>query len=243
MGCAVSLRSTAAGPREGSGEMTEKLIRALQRGGRLAPRGKGWGVWRGPDLRARCIGTLSEQQVQSLRATGQLSLEDKLRQTMKWCGASDAPRHALAPCPTPAGEPARRARTPLEVALNAIPDSRDQALARAATLRFCADVERAAVGQRITQNWDVSLHVDGVRGGHDGGQLHTAQEAQRRLEQVQRQLGSAHVALLVELLVQQRSVAAICRLRSWRRTEAGRHLADALQALVRAYNLGVSQPR
>lgn len=224
--------------------MSEKLIRALQRGGRLAPKGSAWGVWRGRDLRGRCVGELSEALVASLRERGDVTRDDALRLTFKWSGPPAGVRTVGANLrPDAARRKTPRPRSPLEVALAALAGAREQAVARAAAQRFGADVERAATAQRITQNWDPSLHVDGVRGGSGDGQLYTSFRASRRLWQVRDEIGERRFGVLMELLVQGRSMAAMCRLHDWPKNQAASHLAGALTALCKAYNLAVEPTR
>jgi len=48
----------------------ERLLRALERGGRAARRGERWGVWRCRDLRFACVGHLPDAVVAVLRQDG-----------------------------------------------------------------------------------------------------------------------------------------------------------------------------
>lgn len=145
--------------------MGDRLIRALSRGGSVCWRGGAWCVFRSDDLRGAVIGELSRAALVSLAQKGELT-EARPGQFI-WSGSAyRTHRRAKQPDIRPQGSKPRR--SPLESVLDGLPTYQERAMARAAAARFAGDMERAAYGQRITQNWDPSLHVDGVASGSKG---------------------------------------------------------------------------
>ena len=66
--------------------MSERLIRALERGGCAARKANAWGIWRSTDLRRRCIGQLSNGAIATLRESGQLVRNGKRDNIWIWNG-------------------------------------------------------------------------------------------------------------------------------------------------------------
>ncbi|MEL6753308.1 MAG: DUF6456 domain-containing protein [Pseudomonadota bacterium] len=220
--------------------MSEKLIRALARGGCACWRDGAWVVLRGGDRRGRAIGTLSGAQVVALMDAG--DLEEAREGVLKWIGA--APTVPAKIAKTPDFTAAAPRRSALESVLDSIGNSQDRALARAAAHRFLSDVEQAASGQRITQNWDPGLHVDGLRGrGAEGGRGVAAVQASRRLAQLAGALASGDIKLLTSLIVEQRSLAELARRSGVATSHIRGHLAAVIERLEKAYRLRVAAPR
>lgn len=226
----------------GSGS-AERLIRALERGGCVARVGEaGWGVWRGQDLRGRCIGRMPDSLVRQLRDEGKLAQQDAGSRRLCWAptpaSGAEAPRVGLPPRPSHRKQ-RKPARPALDLVLASIDDSEVRAIARAAVQRFEGDVERAASGQRVTQNWDTSLHVDGAGGdGHDhGGRGLASQRASQRLLRIQATLGDDIRDLLVGLVVYRRSIAALARQAETSRNRVIEQCGAALVVLAQAYGL------
>lgn len=223
--------------------MSDRLIRALQRGGRLAPVGEGWGVWRNGDLRARRIGVLSRSAVAAMERDGQLASQPRDgKDILVWTGPGPKARMA-GPALSEAASPDRKRRSGLEVILAALGCEREQALARAALSRLEGDLERAASGQRITQNWDMSLRVDGVTSRRGGGRMESALRAQARIDSVRAILGTGTLTLVWQVALQGRSLAMMASERAMSRAELVASCADALRALCEAYRLHVPAAR
>ena len=226
----------------GSGS-AERLIRSLERGGCVARVDEGsWGVWRGKDLRGRCIGRMPDSLVNQLRNEGKLTQQDAGSRRLYWtqAPASGQENPRIGPPPKPSHRKLRKpARPALDVALASIDDPEVRAITRAAVQRFEGDVERAASGQRVTQNWDTSLHVDGA--GSDrhehGGRGLGSQRASRRLSRIQATLGVEVRDLLVGLVVYRRSIAALARQTEMSRSRVTEQCGAALVLLAQAYGL------
>lgn len=156
--------------------------------------------------------------------------------TMARAGCDDRPN-----CP-PVPNAINRAprRTALQVALSAIGDESERALVRAAALRLKGDAERAASGQKVTQNWDPSLQVDGIRFGQSGGRAAEAVQASRRLEQVANHIGTEQLNLLYQLIIQERSLPALGYMLGLSGRKLLDALAKALMSLATAYKLRVA---
>ncbi|MCI4645828.1 MAG: DUF6456 domain-containing protein [Hyphomonadaceae bacterium] len=220
--------------------MSERLLQALRRGGCAAPYQGAWGVWRGRDRRGSCIGQLSDMAIETLQLAGDVGRLGEEGEVLVWTGQ-------MARCeetrnlktPLPAGQSRAPRRSPLLIVLSVIEAPEDKALAKAAVSRLLGDLEQALSGQKVTQNWDPSLHVDGVGGSRTGGRMAGAVRANRRLAQVEACLGRADLDLLYQLVVQERSLAALgANLgQSGRKLQLG--LAQRLMALARAYKLSV----
>lgn len=226
------------------GECGERLIRALERGGCAAPLDTCWGVWRSRDLRGRCIGRLSEAVIARLQDEGQLSRRAGEGRRLFWSGevAERAPtdQPPARPLPIDDRRPARKAaRLALEAALGRITPPEHRTIALAAARRFEADVERAAAGQRITQNWDPGLHVDSAAGpGRDhGGRGAAAQRASRRLVRLGDELDAETRIGLTDLIVYRRSLASLARRRNVSRERMAEMAGGWLVALAAAYGL------
>lgn len=228
-----------------SRQIGERLVRALQRGGRLAPRGAGWGVWRGRDLRGRCVGTVSHAVFEALHTDGLIAADACGDDRFHWCGPAESTPAVRQPLqlPQPAGKRRTRPASSLEIALRTIEGDGHRALAAAAAKRLEADVERAASGQRVTQNWDFSLAVDGTRTGQPEGRGVAAQRAARRLQVVQDALGETRCSLLQDIVIYGRSMAALARREACSRQEAANLAGRALADLAEAYRLHVPAAR
>lgn len=227
---------------QGSGS-AERLIRALERGGCIARVGDGnWGVWRGQDLRGRCIGRMPDSLVRRLKSEGKLAQQGPGPRRFFWVRtpASEplAPRIGSPPKPHHQ-KPRRAARPALDLVLASIPDPEVRAIARAAVQRFEGDAERAASGQRVTQNWDTSLHVDGAGSDrHDhGGRSLASQRAHRRLSRIEAALGVEARDLVVGLVIYRRSIAALARQAGLTRGQITERCRAALVLLAQAYGL------
>lgn len=222
--------------------MSERLIRALQKGGCLVVCASGWGVLRSRDRRARRIGTLSRAAVESLKAQGQVTVaSDGEGDYLVWSGpAADLARTGRAPGPG-STQPVSRAakRSSLDIVLASLGEERERALARAALGRLEGDLERAASGQRVTQSWDLSMKVDGVASRREGGRMDSAVRAGRRVEAVRAALGERNVALVWEIAFQGRSLAAIAADRVSSRDVIIHAAGRALMSLVEAYRFRV----
>lgn len=221
--------------------MSDKLIRALARGGCVSWRGGAWSVRRGDDLRGGTIGELPQASLASLIDAG--DLREQRPGLFMWSGRPPIRSRAVH---TPAAKPRKRADrlSPLQSVLSVIPDHQERALAQAAAHRFAGDMERAASGRRITQNWDVSLHVDGVSGiPREGGRMVSAVAASKRLEQVACALTSEQMRDLTRLLVEQRSLSALSRIKGMSTTALRHALSKTLIDLAAAFRLCVSSAR
>lgn len=224
--------------------MSEKLIRALARGGRAVWRAGAWRVVRRSDLRAGPIGSMTSGQVASMMAAGDLS---ELRPgVLVWSGPQPLAKRSCAagaPLPKSHARGPKRSRSPLAAVLDTVSDHRQRSVLEAACNRFQSDVERAMAGQRVTQNWDTSLHVDGVRAG-DGVSAPAlgAVKAQRRLDQIAAAMGEADLRLMTLLLINRRSLAGLAQGHGTTRSGMVAKLVAALRALAQAYRLSVSAP-
>ena len=225
-------------------ESAERLIRALERGGCVAWIGeKGWGVWRGQDLRGRCIGRMPDSLVRQLRNEGKLAQQDARPRRLYWAQTTPAngPENLRTGSPPKSDprKPRKPARRALDLVLASIDDPEVRAIVRAAVQRFEGDVERATSGQRVTQNWDTSLHVDGVGSDrHEHGGLGLAsQRASRRLSRIQATLGVEVRDLLVGLVIYRRSIAALARQTETSRGQVTEQCRAALVLLAQAYGL------
>lgn len=222
--------------------MSERLLQALRRGGCAAPSQGHWGIWRGRDRRGTCIGHLSSAAMESLQLAGDVGPLGAEGEVLVWTGTQAADERARQVL-TPEADPRARGlrRSPLQIVLSAIEDPADRALAKAAALRLRGDLEQAASGQRVTQNWDPSLQVDGVSGNHSGGRMADAVRASRRLGQLEGALGRADMNLLYQLIIQERSLASFCDGLALSPKKVPRALARRLIALATAYNLRVAR--
>ncbi|MEO0700438.1 MAG: hypothetical protein AAFY81_12080, partial [Pseudomonadota bacterium] len=119
--------------------MSERLIRALQRGGCLAPHQGDWGVWRGRDLRERCVGRLSAGAQAGLRVIERIRLEDPSRNLWVWSGP-------ITPLPLCAKDRAGDPVSAFEQVVAAIRTTQDRTLAAAARQRFIHEMETIADG-------------------------------------------------------------------------------------------------
>lgn len=226
--------------------MSDRLIRALQRGGCLVACASGWEVLRGRDRRARRIGTLSGAAVESLKAQGHVAVVSEGEgDHLVWIGAApDMSRSARAPGPEASSCSCRTARrSALDIVMASLGSDRETALVRAALDRLEGDLERAASGQRITQSWDLSLNVDGIPPRRDGGRMDSAVRATRRVEAVRAALGERNIALVWEVAFQRRSLAAIAADRGSGREAMIRAAGRAFLLLVEAYRLRVPASR
>lgn len=221
--------------------MSERLIRALSRGGSVCWRSGAWCVFRRDDLRGSVIGELSDGAFSMLVQRGELK---ELRPgQFIWSGSAyRASRRSKTPEIRPNGR--RPKRSALDSVLDGISVQHEREMAKLAVSRFAGDVERAAHGQRVTQNWDTSLHVDGVSSGADrGGRMQSAVSASRRLEQLADAVVPKDLRLLSLLIIEQRSLAAIARTEQTSVRSVREFLARALISLSEAYRLRVRAPR
>ena len=178
----------------------------------------------------------------SLQLAGDVGRLGAEGQVWVWTGTQAAAARACR-VSTPRADlsPQALRRPPLQIVLSAIGDPSDRALAKAAALRLKGDLERAASGQRVTQNWDPSLQVDGVSGSRSGGRMADAVRASRRLGQLEGALGRADMNLLYQLIIQERSLASFCDGLGLSQKKVPRALARRLTALATAYNLRVAR--
>jgi hypothetical protein len=179
--------------------------------------------------------------VESLQLAGDVGPLGAEGQVLVWTGtqaAEERTRRVSTPGVDQRGQALRR--SPLQIVLSAIEDPSDRALAKAAALRLKGDLERAASGQRVTQNWDPSLQVDGVSGSRSGGCMADAVRAGRRLDQLEGALGRADMNLLYQLIIQERSLASFCDGLALSPKKVPRALARRLLALATAYSLRVA---
>lgn len=214
--------------------VNEKLLRALHRGGQACWRDGMWCVRRAQDRRGRVIGELTPAQANSMLATG--DLREAQQGVLVWNGA--APSVAGRSRAPSIAETRRPSRTGLEIVLETFDNPQTRASVRAAASRLAGDAERAAAGQRVTQNWDTSLHVDGAgQGGQKEGRLYASVRASRRLAAIRGRLTDAEWTALMRLVVEQRTLAALAREQSLSRNETASRLAQMLVRLAEAYRL------
>lgn len=181
--------------------------------------------------------------VESLQLAGDVGPLGGGGQALVWTGTQAAEEGRSGRVRTP--QPARRAqamrRSSLHIVLASIEEPAERALAKAAVDRLKGDLEQAASGQRVTQNWDPSLQVDGVSGSRSGGRMAESVRASRRLGQLEGALGRADMNLLYQLIIQERSLASFCDVLALSQKKVPRELARRLLALATAYNLRVAR--
>ncbi|MEO0816978.1 MAG: DUF6456 domain-containing protein [Pseudomonadota bacterium] len=193
------------------------------------------------DLRGAAIGVLPKATFLSLFEAQ--DLKEVRTGHFVWAGARMPAGRRPAKTPDLRPQSAIRRRTALESVLETIDDTHVRSLVSAAASRFAGDMERSASGQRVTQNWDVSLHVDGVSSGRGGGRMESAVAAQRRLDQVHAALNSVQFTNLIRLITQERSLASLAQMNKTSVPAVRMKLSEALLALSEAYKLSVSPPR
>ncbi|MEL6567696.1 MAG: DUF6456 domain-containing protein [Pseudomonadota bacterium] len=193
------------------------------------------------DLRGAAIGILPQATFVSLFEAG--DLKEVRKGHFVWAGERMQAGRRPARTPDLRPQSTIRRRTALESVLDTFGDTRARSLASASASRFAGDMERAAYGQRVTQNWDVSLHVDGVSSGRGGGRMESAVAAQRRLDQVHAALNSVQFTNLIRLITQERSLASLAQMNKTSIPAVRIKLSEALIALTESYKLSVSAPR
>jgi hypothetical protein len=115
----------------------ERLLRALERGGRVARRGELWGVWRRADLRFACVGHLPDVVVAVLQEDAHLVRAPEGGGRLAW----NAP---------PLGVPVRSSAgvaSPLDMVLAGIGDAGRRGRAGVAAQRFHEGVAARALGR------------------------------------------------------------------------------------------------
>ena len=222
---------------------SDRLLRALERGGLARRTGDQWSVYRGRDLRRTPVGTLRSVEIDALMAEGRLCWFGDGRDAVVWAAADDTgveARDVKRPCI--AAKRTQR-RSPLAQVLDCAKDDRDRARWRDALIRLDRDVERAATSQAATMRWDGAGHVDGSRASGRAGLALGAVEAAKRLAALRGVLGPLKFRVVVDLAIHQRPIRRIARDAEWSERSAIAQVSNAVDDLAIAYDNAVRRNR
>ncbi len=232
--------------RPASGVGTDRLIRALQRGGMAVATASGrWDIYRDRDRRRRVVGALDGVAVEALRSTGALCSLGGSDSVLVWSGPLPE-QDTGAPLPVPAAvrpdgtagqrQRQQRQRSAMAQVLEALAEPGAAGRARNAALRLNGDLHRAATPQSVTMRWDIAGKVDASRSPGGAGMGQAALAAARRLSALRTALGEGAMAALVALVLHERPPTRIAVDAGWPPARAPRELARLLLRLADAYD-------
>lgn len=222
--------------------MSQRLIRALQRGGLAAEiRPDTWGVWRSRDRRSRMIGTMSGAEIDILRLQNKLKpLGKAVAPSLIWSGAIAAPTGlpGRAPAPTLPQEISTNAY--LQSILLRAPSATYRERVRRACQALIQDVALAEQGgQHLTMNW--GAFGGGDRTPHRAGEqsfdvVLKSRSAARRIAALAESLGDEDLKFLRKLVLQGLTRAKLARQFAMRPALVEGRALKVLRGLIAAYD-------
>lgn len=230
--------------------MSARLIRALQKGGCAAKTPDGsFHIWRSRDLRNRPVGVMRGAEIEALRVRGALSVLDLgERKVLAWTGeayaytAETGSADALTAIESRVGQ---GAVSLLQRMLNRHEGRREKSRLAEAAFDFRADCELASRTTGIGgMNWQALSAGTRIDGGapRDNHRPRQSDEAARRLNRLQDQMGGEHFRILDRVIVEEVTRNALAVQLGLTPGEAEARAYTAFYALADLYDLAIRKP-
>ena len=228
--------------------MSERLIRALQKGGMAAEIGADrWGIWRSRDRRTRQIGVMTGAEIDILRIRGWVQPLGDEAPPVLVCGPSLLETQHATPSAKRLKQDRQARNEPLiERMLERCPDRALRQLICETVQQYRADVSGASrLGVVPGMNWDglaLGGRIDGGLGRKSPNSSIVASHAQSRLTVIYSELGSERIRFLDRLILGEETQSGLARRFGIRSSLVEGQALAAIRALQQVYKTRVKLP-